>query len=240
MIFNLENLETSSNAKEHLNQQLLNQGYAIVKVQGYEKILAKICQKDFFEYIDKNKIGKQDYLTVNVTNLYPSQDLPPNEVIEDFFSYMGRVRSVLLDTINMSYFDDVEWNRVMENEDSPFSYIHSDPQENGVKMYSHVDSPLFTILGALNREGLEALIDKKWQEIKTKDDEVVVINGALLHFMSQKKYPPLYHRVEFKSNRERITIGYLIQPRMDHLLNLPNSKGPITYNRFHEKRLLVM
>lgn len=239
-MFHLGLLEENSEEREKLNQALINKAHAIVKIPGFEEVLKEVCTSEFHAFIEQQKASTAYTSVVNVTNLYPSLSKNKDDLLDSFYFYMNRLRKVLIDTIDLNSIDSNEWKKLIENDDSPFSYIHFPPNPNGVNMTSHVDSPLFTFLGALNRQGLEVRCDEKWCEINTADDEVVVINGALLHFMSKKKYPPLYHRVEFKKNQERITIGYLFQPKMDHELLLPNSKESITYSKFHEKRLLVM
>lgn len=240
MTYHLSEIHNNFNLyKENINDDLIKVGHIKVKITGLVELLKKIDAQDFHQYlIDNFKFAKAN--TATVTNVYEATHSEKHSVVQDFFNLMNPLKSHLINSLDESKFIKDDWANILKNEDSAFSHIYYPPHANGAKLDSHTDSSIFTILAGLNHEGLEILIDGKWEQVHTEDDEVIIISGALLQFMSKKYYKALFHKVVFNKNIPRKTIAMLIQPKLSSNIKLPGSKNEITYGQFHQKRLYVM
>ena len=234
-----ELLSDDNQLNQRIESQIRNLGYLIIKINDYDNVLRKIVTDEFHQYIRTLSKGT-DLNTFNVSNLYPSSNHTSHEFVQDFYFYMNQVKKYLIEILDKKNFDPNQWDLLMKNDDSAFSYIYFPKKVGGNSIASHVDSTLFTILGGIQNEGLEVLVNNKWEKISKDDDEVVIINGALLHLMSNKAYVPLYHRVVYPKEKVRKTIALLIQPKLNHVMTLPQSNKETSYINFHHKRLLVM
>nr|GMC48814.1 protein SRG1-like [Ipomoea batatas] len=154
------------------------------------------------------------------SNLFPNLPLPFRETVEMYaeelrnlaltiINYLAKALGIEQEHVQGLFEDGLQGMRT--------NYYPRCPQPDKViGIYPHSDSVGLTILLQLNEmEGLQVKNNGKWIPVRPIHDAFVVNIGDILQIVTNGIYKSVEHRAVVNSEKERLSVGTFLSPRLE-------------------------